>query len=190
MKMRAKMVDGSPVTFESIDHGGLKYRLNNDSELKVCPPYTTEFVGEGFHVISKWSGQAMYLDQDDLIGYPRLAYDRWSLARSGVDTATVEYLDRFLEHRFDRPIPIDLREHWERMWPEPSLKGTPATFMPVTVTYMGEDNLVTEDMLLAGAAMLEDMTVRHATIDRGKVWFRSPSVVVTNIWRAMQKARR
>lgn len=220
MKMRARMVDGSPVTFESTDLS-LMYELSENWEDGLTPDpvyakrfrffrpvHVTEFVGEGFFVRSIWDGMAQYLKSDDPIGYHRMAFDRSMLERSGVDTATVEYLDCLLEHRFDRLMPSDLREHWEPMWPQyyrhaanvppgPSifdppkgLKGEPATAVPGGITYMGEDELITEAMLANGCARLHEALIEGARLDGGMILMSDSVKAVSSIWRSMRSAQR
>lgn len=202
MKMRARMVDGSPVTFESTDLG-LMYELGENWEGGLTPDpayakrfrfsrpvHVTEFVGEGFFVRSIWDGRAQYIKSDDPIGYPRLAFDRNMLERSGIDTATVEYLDCFLEHRFDSRMPSDLREHWERLWSGPSLKGEPATVVPGSITYMGEDELISEAMLANGCARLHEALIKGARLDSGMIVMRNSVEAVSSIWRSMRSAQR
>jgi hypothetical protein len=44
-------------------------------------------------------------------------------------------------------------------------------------------------MIAAGSAVLHDMIIEQATMDRGRLWFRDSGHVLRHIWRAMEKAR-
>lgn len=184
MKMRAKMVDGSPVTFEQIDWGGRNY-VADDSKLMIGPPYKTEYVGEGFHVISMWHGQPCP-DTSSSSGH-RLTYDRWSLHRAGVDTSTVEF--------WNRPYhgAISGMDYWERLWPRVTrfddFTGYSHSFGPNNVRgRFGEEPrepLVNGDMMMAGADILRiykassrmDMAAEVYKAMAPKTWPPEPSLV-------------
>lgn len=109
MKMRGKMIDGSPVTFESIDLGGVMYRDMRTGEKGYCAPYVTEFVGEGFYVRSAWNGMAFPLRGVDANAY-RLAHERAMLEQAGVDTGTVKCAHEDVLNDV-------LYRTWKPMWP-------------------------------------------------------------------------
>jgi hypothetical protein len=166
------MIDGSPVTFESHDLGGTRYR-DPDRFLDMAP-YTTEFVGEGFHVLSRWC-------YHPTVAPSRSEWDRAMLEQAGVDTATVEH--GALTRHDGRPL-----YYWEKLWPP---KDEPAAFMGggIKLHYHGEEYLVGESMFAAGAAVLHDVVSRMVVIEDGKIRVINPHRAVARIYKAMLDAR-
>ncbi len=81
VKCRAKMCDGSPVTFDCEDHGVVPL-----DGLRDC--HLTTFIGDGFFVRSEY--RSIWDDRFGSDAEHRAHVDRLALERSGVDTATVE----------------------------------------------------------------------------------------------------
>lgn len=185
MKMRGKMVDGSPVTFESIDLG-LVYPKSGPPS--VAGSYITDFVGEGFHVRS----EIMNIWRDDLSPEHLLYFYRRALEQSGVDTATVEREGRWIAGWGKDRCDVE----WEKIWPtvtrfdEPRRGFGPFEVKGIFLDYCGEEMLVGEAMIEAGVARLKDMLVEQAIVRNGEIWFRSPTIVLTKIWQAMMTAKK
>lgn len=188
---RAYMIDGTPVTFDWIDHGPVYVLGENGDDgftdskelaarwRHVKKVLLSEFIGHGFHVLSNFPF-------DESVE-ARAAHDEYVLRRAGVDTATVEYCDSYIQHSFEPRLFSDLRPHWEPMFP-PKLRGEPASLMPGAITYVA-DHLPTRNMTEAGAAALKDAVVRHGMVRAGAFWFWEVDSVIANIWQAMEKVR-
>lgn len=140
MKCRAKMINGSPVTFNRYDLGLQTYREEDDNILGIRHR-VTEFVGEGFYVRSRVpSDYGLSL---------RAVRDEFALKRSGVDTATVEYIEGYAQHRFDSRMPSDLRPNWVPLFP-PSAGFT--NLWPGVISYMNIASA--DDMIIAEAKIV------------------------------------
>lgn len=165
MKCRAKMIDGSPVTFEITP----EEVVDRDGH----PHLQQDAIGEGFFVRSVpyayWGGVKY---RDDRM--------RVALECSGVDTATVEYVESYVQHRADSRMPSDLRPNWEPLFPpvvkQPMLTGEPKSYLPGAITYI---RIVepTQAMIEAGWAALLDSPL-----------YGEPRKAIQMIWRAMEKA--
>ncbi len=126
IKCRAKMIDGTPVTFEHHDCGPVYSPEIQQNVLRSA------YTGEGFYVVSDVPGMSHSTEW-------RLSRDRYALERCGVDTATVERWEPGRHHVRWAPDNNDLYwvdGRWEPMFPpSPELKREPATPMPGTITY-------------------------------------------------------
>jgi len=168
---RARMIDGTPVTFEHIDLGNVAAGI-----------YGVDMIGHGFHVRAlSWASDYK----------ARTEMDRRELERAGVDTATVEYLDSYSEHRLHPWLSSDLRPNWVPMFSKESVWGIdwskPASLAPGTMTY--DPFEVSPTMIHSGYAALRDAVDRYAQLQHGHVWFSDPEAVVRDIWKRMVKGK-
>lgn len=190
---RARMIDGTPVTFEMIDHGPV-FLLGEDG----CDGFTddsvfaarwqcvqklllTEFIGYGLHVRS--------YTPLDYSPETRSVRDKFAMRRVGVDTPSAEYLDSYIEHSFDRRLFSDLRPHWIPLFPRPmaEIRGEPGG-----ITYcmnLAESAEPTSTMIHNGCSALRDAVDRCAYLKHGHLWFSDPEDVVRDIWKRMEKGR-
>lgn len=192
-RCRAKMIDGSRVTFEHHDRGLIDRLAKSDAE----DVYAVELIGEGFHVwseVSRWASHP--IDQSRNVALCH------HLERSGVDTATVEYRT---ENR--DPTQGVLGWWWTPLFP-PVLREEPASINPGILTYMRtpaeQEVLRLSKMLSAECAMTKELQRRLQ--DRAEpTWlmtnagaevlasakYRDESMreTLAAIWRAMEKAR-
>ena len=191
MKCRAKMIDGSPVTFEMTDRGKL-FELGADGRDGFASeePFAkwrhyrcvlvTDFEGEGFSV----QCVTPYTESVEL----RAALERSHLERSGVDTATVEYAE---------PL---VRSGWLPLFPpvpkHPTLESVlyseeqiraygfprkPMHIRPGEAVYISDHFEPDDAMINAGLLALDN------------VWnsqFCNRKNIVRLVWRAMEKARK
>ncbi len=179
---RAKMCDGTPVTFEWEDRGECWARPGDPIFL------VTEMIGHGFHVVSR----VPYNLQNVAYRHDRV---RSALEHAGVDTATVEYESGFYDDqppgpsRYWRAGDTWVNRRWVKMFPV--VKEEPASLMPGPIFYRDSE-------IYRLAAMLEHPTERMIEAGYDK-WLelevaRSPTRVgahamICAIWRAMEKAR-
>lgn len=170
MQCRAKMIDGSPVTFDWIDHGGLRWVPSESDNSGWGAPYFTEMVGHGFEVWSMWRGYS----QDT--PYDRIEADRRALERSGIDTATVERWEPEVA-RLPTGVKFSYADCWVPVFP-PVLKEAPASLMPGMITYINAEP--TAEMMDAG--MAEGMACWAQSIGNRET--------VRRVWCAMEKTRR
>ena len=189
MKCRARMIDGGPVTFEMTDLG-LVYELDGGENGYVSdevfsrrwrlrrPVYLTDCEGEGFSVRCVVPAHV----HPDL----RAALNRSYLERAGVDTATVEYIESYTQHRPDARMPSDLRPNWVPLFP-------PVPKHPVLHPFMGvatDTTLKEEPDYKQSSIWLTEKMVQAGC----EAWLVAPKDatkkdIVTAIWRAMQWAR-
>ncbi len=169
-RCRAKMIDGSPVTFEFHDRGPLLEDIDGTVWLRryhatSAPVHVSEMIGEGFHVVSVVPDQ-----WDDRFGSPaakRQHFDRIALERSGVDTATVERWEEGVQPRSG---------WWVPMFPIPTYDNKPISSWSEAQARCVEP---TGDMVRAGISTLLENMRTNVPID----------VNMMRVWRAMEKAR-
>lgn len=158
---RAKMIDGSSVTFE--------WGPEEVVQIDGHPNIRVDCIGHGFHVRS----ESYAYDGGEALRFENM---RAALRWSGVDTATVEYLD------YEKPERITgflfrCRAHWVPVFP-PVLKEAPASRMPGMITYINAEP--TAEMMEAG--MAEGMACWARSIGNRET--------IRRVWCAMEKARR
>lgn len=151
MKCRARMIDGSWVTFER----HVRDVVERDAYRAITGttdwPYglllsvlITEFVGEGFHAlaVTKWGGNYGSLEEASSW---RTRDELLILERSGVDTATVEYWQEgnwqahqhmmFSDGSPDQHKRWQMDGNWVPLFP-PVLREEPETIAPGSLSYM------------------------------------------------------
>lgn len=182
MKLRAKMIDGTLVTFESHDLGQQMLTILYSDGLAIRAGYVTEFVGEGLYVRSECCGGPEQ----------RREADRLALEHGGVDTATVEVLE--FSGDWWRPL-------WPNFWDGQTLR-VPAPdenpgrdredaefLLGMRQTHAGYGQ-PTEAMIAAGAAGLHDILYSELIVEAGRVRLRDYRGTAILLYEAMEKARR
>lgn len=180
IKCRAKMIDGSPVTFDLLPEETVTVGEH--------PHIQRECIGHGLHVVSSsyayWGGTAQ-----------RYEAMRSAIERAGVYTATAEmwklHPDGVLTRVEQKKPGIISFEcgRWVRLFP-PMVRGEPCDMNPGGLGYFAPSDSPrgpTWEMVAAGSAALHDMVIEEATIVRGQVWFQDSRKVVTEIWKRMEK---
>lgn len=172
MRCKAKMIDGSPVTFEMVE-----YQVEVDSH----PYLRTECSGEGFFVRSStyayWGGEAY-----------RKSRIKLALERAGVDTATVEYEENFYQP--DQPI-------GSIRWGD--LRWVPL-FLPVPKhSALRDEDVLSETERWAFGLLPrapkenpDENMINAGLLELDRVWnsqFCNRKNIVRLVWRAMEKER-
>lgn len=193
IKCRAKMIDGSPVTFEWHDLGGLLYRDTKTGLEGICGPYTVDMIGEGFFVRIEGG-----IFTEARFGNIWLEHCRLALEHAGVDTATAQ--------QWDEDIWNQISSYWEGttqrcrgtlgawvpLFP-PVVHEKPSTQAPGPIWHSQFETVPAEpspEMLHNGSAALRDAIVLQAMMHKGQFQFRDPLEVVRDIWKRMEKGRR